>query len=572
MLLIMEINELKQRNDIAHLLDISFAELDNLLYATQKDKLYNSFTIDKKNGNSRQIDAPRENLKVVQQKLSDKLLEYECKLNHPHIYHGFAPKHDIYTNAKCHIRKKLVIVVDIKDFFPSINFGRILGFFQKNKDYCLPYKVSVALTQLVCHNGVLPQGAPTSPVISNLICNILDQHLKVIAKKYKMTCTRYADDITFSTNRVLTDEEIQEVISDLYKTIENDGFTPNYDKTRIMKSSNRRMVTGLIVNTRINTPKQYSKQTRAMAYKLYSEGKYTINGKEGTLSQLEGRFQFIFRSDLQNPAFAKDDKGNLHQRDYARFLAYKYLWANSQPIIFCEGKTDSIYLKYAILSLKDLYPQLVKTDDNNTCKLLISFFKDSEKYRKTWKLSSNGGTRFTPLFEIYQTNNTNKENHIRFFKEKGICAKNPVIILLDNELADKKAPINKNKYQIKKYIKNVDNVTNDFKSFFTSHSYWNITENLYLLTYRLPIGKEKAEIEDYLDWNYINSKITNLQFDRHGNHTKKEGYYNKDYLSKFVAHHYKEMDFNQFRPLLDDLVSIMNESNKFISDKTSVSN
>ena len=111
--------------------------------------------------------------------------------------------------------------IDIKDFFDSIHFGRVRGFFNKNIEFNLPLDMATVMAQLVCYKGVLPQGAPTSPIVSNLICNILDIRILNLVKKYRMNYTRYADDMTFSTNdRCIVDNYdgiLEEIANELDK-------------------------------------------------------------------------------------------------------------------------------------------------------------------------------------------------------------------------------------------------------------------------------------------------------------------------------------------------------------------
>ena len=94
----------------------------------------------------------------------------------------------------------MVLNIDLENFFESFHFGRVRGFFIKNNNFLLPIEVATVIAQISCYEGKLPQGAPSSPIISNLICEILDYRLLKIAKKYKLNYTRYADDLTFSTN------------------------------------------------------------------------------------------------------------------------------------------------------------------------------------------------------------------------------------------------------------------------------------------------------------------------------------------------------------------------------------
>ena len=123
-------------------------------------------------------------------------------------------------------------------------------------------------------NGKLPQGAPSSPIISNLICEILDHRLLKIAKKYKLDYTRYADDLTFSTN----DKKFLGLQTEFYEEISKEiiraGFKINEKKKRLQLRDSRQVVTGLVVNKKINVNRIYYKETRAMAHQLYITGKF----------------------------------------------------------------------------------------------------------------------------------------------------------------------------------------------------------------------------------------------------------------------------------------------------------
>lgn len=99
-----------------------------------------------------------------------------------------------------HKNKRYILNIDLENFFNSFHFGRVMGYFNKNRYFNFDKKMSIIIAQLCCLNGALPQGAPTSPIISNLICRIFDYRILKITKKYKLNYTRYADDLTFSTN------------------------------------------------------------------------------------------------------------------------------------------------------------------------------------------------------------------------------------------------------------------------------------------------------------------------------------------------------------------------------------
>ena len=124
--------------------------------------------------------------------------------------------------------------------------------------------MAVIIAQLTCYNGRLPQGAPTSPVITNLICEILDYRVLKIAKRYKLDYTRYADDLTFSTNYSRFLEVFDSFAKELLQEISNSGFTINQSKTRLLYRDSRQEVTGLVVNKKIGVNREYVKSTRAM--------------------------------------------------------------------------------------------------------------------------------------------------------------------------------------------------------------------------------------------------------------------------------------------------------------------
>ena len=184
--------------------------------------------------------------------------------------------------------------------FESFHFGRVSGYFEKNKDFLLPHDVAIIVAQLTCYQGHLPQGAPSSPIITNLICQIFDMRILKIAKKYKLDYTRYADDLTFSTHDRSFAEKKKLFIEELEAEIVKAGFAINQKKTRMCLRDSQQMVTGLVVNQKINVNAEYCRTTRAMAHQLYTTGSFQNDGREGTLAQLEGRFSFINQLDHYN--------------------------------------------------------------------------------------------------------------------------------------------------------------------------------------------------------------------------------------------------------------------------------
>ncbi|NBX75262.1 MAG: RNA-directed DNA polymerase, partial [Proteobacteria bacterium] len=199
-MIILKLSELKTPQDLATYLGVDyFQHVVFHIYIYPKEKRYLSFEIPKKSGGTRKIQAPATHLKTLQRKLASKLIE-EYRVQHP--AHGFLRQRSIITNADRHINKRYVLNIDLKDFFGTINFGRVRGMFM-GKPYSLPPKIATILAQICCHDNALPQGAPTSPIITNMICSKLDNQLRKMAQSHLCTYTRYADDITISTNRKL---------------------------------------------------------------------------------------------------------------------------------------------------------------------------------------------------------------------------------------------------------------------------------------------------------------------------------------------------------------------------------
>lgn len=140
---------------------------------------------------------------------------------------------------------------------------------------------------------MLPQGSPTSPILSNFICQSIDNRIISLCKKYRLDYTRYADDLSFSTNDKSFLKHYENFIYDLKLIINRSGFKINEKKTRLLFNRSQQKVTGIVVNDRINIDRKYYKNTRAMAHNLYTSGHFYIDGEFGHINLLEGRFSFI---------------------------------------------------------------------------------------------------------------------------------------------------------------------------------------------------------------------------------------------------------------------------------------
>jgi len=185
---------MQHARDVAALLEVKYPDLTWHLYRRGMDTNYTTFEIKKRSGGTREIRAPISALKILQEKLCY-ILQLIYRVRRP--VHGFAIGRSIVSNASPHVGKSFVLSVDIEDFFPSINFGRVRGMFMA-APYDVPERAATVLAQLCCYDNQLPQGAPTSPVVSNMVCGKLDSELHRLARRNRCVYTRYADDLTFS--------------------------------------------------------------------------------------------------------------------------------------------------------------------------------------------------------------------------------------------------------------------------------------------------------------------------------------------------------------------------------------
>lgn len=245
----------KTNDELAKYLGIPTSELTFFAYSNKI--FYQSFTIPKRSGNAnRRIYAPVKKLKYIQRIIAETLsLIYKT----PDCVHGFTKKKSTATNAAQHLKKRTVVKIDLADFFPSISSGRIHGLFQ-SKPFNFPNEIANTLTNLTCHKGILPQGAPTSPILSNMICFRMDRAIMQYARQNKLKYTRYADDLTFSstTKRAITNiatfssDGLITISPDVVGIIENNGFTINDTKTGAYGKGTRQVVTGIVVNQKCN--------------------------------------------------------------------------------------------------------------------------------------------------------------------------------------------------------------------------------------------------------------------------------------------------------------------------------
>jgi RNA-directed DNA polymerase len=320
---------LKNPMDIADLLGISYGRLVYHIYVVKTENRYKTFEIPKKSGGIRQISTPITALKILQKKLNQVLQAvYQIK---PSV-HGFVNGKNIVTNAQAHAKKRYVLNIDLKDFFPSINFGRVRGMFMATP-YNLHPDVATILAQICCYNNQLPQGAPTSTIITNMICAKMDSQLQRLAKDCKATYTRYADDITFSTTLPQfpnylaytgTEEDTEKIFigNRLLAIIHENGFEVNEQKIRLQVKGNHQEVTGLTTNVFPNVDRKYVRQIRAMLYAWAKFGleaaeneyfdKYLSKSRLSIKSKLE--FQQVLRGKIEFIGMVKGKEDSIYQK------------------------------------------------------------------------------------------------------------------------------------------------------------------------------------------------------------------------------------------------------------------
>lgn len=334
--------KLQTREDVADILGIEDRILRFFLYGKRPDNMYVECSIKKRDGGTREICVPQDKLKSIQRKL---LRILETVYNRKPAAHGFVIDRNSYTNAKNHCKRSLVFNIDLKDFFTQIHFGRVMGML-KSKPYSLGDEAAMVIAQLVCYKGKLPQGAPTSPIISNMICAPLDTQLTKLAKKYKLVYSRYADDITFSTYKPKFPREVVDVIADnviigieLAEILNKNSFEVNPKKINLRTRNERQEVTGLVVNKFVNLKREYLRQIRAILYKCRKNGVY------------EAAKEYVERGYCTNSTiigiFSKEEKT---ERNEEIVLAWfeKVIKGKVEYIRCIRGKENTYFLKYAL--------------------------------------------------------------------------------------------------------------------------------------------------------------------------------------------------------------------------------
>lgn len=323
-----KIQKLKTADDVAELFGYSYKEFAKIFYETSPEFRYFKYSIKKKSGKDRTISRPNKKIKEIQKQLASLLNDVFWSQT---PVHGFCKGRSIVTNAKQHLEKTNIFNIDLENFFDTIHFGRIKYLF-KSSPFNLPTVPATILANVCCFENKLPQGAPTSPILSNMICYNLDKELKHLAKSGRAIYTRYADDITFSfnckisnvQNKIVETSPALKCSAGLVEIINRNGFSINQAKVRLYSRNQRLQVTGLKVNEFPNVSRRFINNIRSMLY-----------------------------------AWDHHSYRNAEKEYYNRYLTEKHKKAKIQPKLrnvirgklnylkMVRSERDNIYIKYA---------------------------------------------------------------------------------------------------------------------------------------------------------------------------------------------------------------------------------
>ena len=282
---------------------------------------YVRFTVPKKSGGVRELAAPHRTLAVAQQWIQANIL---AKIPTHAAAHGFVPTRSTLTNASPHVGRDVVVNLDLKDFFPTITFVRVKGIFQE-----LGFSPAAATIlgllatesprreatyageRLFLATGprALPQGACTSPALSNLAARRFDARLQGLAAKLGFTYTRYADDLTFSASGEAT-AKVGYLLARVRHIAEHEGFTVNEKKTRVQRRNTAQSVTGLVVNERVAPPRKLIRRLRAVLHKARVQG-IAAQNREG-----RPNFEAWLRGMIAYVEMANAEQGRKLRTDY----------------------------------------------------------------------------------------------------------------------------------------------------------------------------------------------------------------------------------------------------------------
>ena len=261
---------------------------------------YFIFKIPKKSGGTRTIYAPNYTLKYIQKQISEKLLKERYISKYAKAYYKGAT---LKENALVHKNKAVLLKLDIENFFENITFSHVY----EEVFYIYPEKVRVLLTNLCLYDNYLPQGAPTSPYISNIIMRDFDEKIGKWCLQKKISYTRYSDDLTFSG-----DFEPNEVIKKVKEELFKKHFKINKKKIHVIKNHSQQRVTGVVVNKKIQDSKSYRKEIRKEMYYIkkygiesHLEKIHSQTKPQKYLQSLSGKISYVLMINKEDKEFKR---------------------------------------------------------------------------------------------------------------------------------------------------------------------------------------------------------------------------------------------------------------------------
>jgi len=265
------------------------------------EKHYRNVFIPKSDGSKRKLSVPDFILKKVQRSIVDNILVHYPVSKYAKAY---KPGASVKRNARVHVGKKKIVKLDIDGFFDNILYSQVKNMVFRAEKFSEP--IRVLLTMLCYYKESLPQGAPTSPAITNIIMFDFDEKIGAFCDSRKIAYTRYCDDMTFSG-----DFDEREVINHVKIELSRLGLFLKNRKTAVVPSSKRQTVTGIVVNEKLNVTKEYKKNIRQEMYYIKKFGleehlnRRGITDNEQYLSSLRGRIAFVLHTVPTDREFAE---------------------------------------------------------------------------------------------------------------------------------------------------------------------------------------------------------------------------------------------------------------------------
>jgi hypothetical protein len=298
--------------EVAAAVQLDLKALRHLSLHSTRDRVlhYVTFAIPKRRGGERLIMAPKNRLKAVQRALNAMLVS---KLPVSAYAHGFRSGRSVRSNAQPHVGKQVVLRLDLKDFFPAIHFGRVRGLLVS---LGYSYPVATTLGALMTEaprqpvrvgertlyppvgSRSCPQGAPTSPGLSNAVVMKLDHRLAGLARKHGFDYTRYADDLTFSGNDPAAAHALRLAAT---RVVREEGFEVNAEKTLLMRAGGRQQVTGVTVNRVLGLSRRERRTLRAALHRA-AQQRAAGKADAGLVARLRGKLAYVLMLNPQHAA------------------------------------------------------------------------------------------------------------------------------------------------------------------------------------------------------------------------------------------------------------------------------